>query len=115
MNDNEQILKGLLDTLVLKVLEHGPNYGFGIREALYHQLGDDAVVLKEATLYPLLHRLERRELLTSYRQPGERGTPRKYYQLTAVGHNYLQGRTEEWTKVISLLNRTLFATKKEVQ
>lgn len=115
MNDNEQILKGLLDTLVLKVLERGPNYGFGIRDALYQQLGEDAEVLKEATLYPLLHRLERRELLTSFRQPGERGTPRKYYQLTAAGSRYLHGRTDEWAKVISLLNRTLFTTKKEDQ
>lgn len=113
MHDNEQILKGLLDTLVLNVLQHGPNYGFGIREALREQLGDEADILKEATLYPLLHRLERRELLTSFRQPGERGTPRKYYQVTAAGISYLRSRTAEWAKVVSLLARTILANSKE--
>lgn len=113
MNDNEQILKGLLDTLVLNVLQHCPNYGFGIREALREQLGDEADILKEATLYPLLHRLERRELLTSFRQPGERGTPRKYYQVTPSGLTYLRGRSAEWAKVVSLLTRTILVNSKE--
>jgi len=113
MNDNEQILKGLLDTLVLNVLQHGPNYGFGIREALREQLGNEADILKEATLYPLLHRLERRELLTSFRQPGERGTPRKYYQVTSAGLSYLHSRTAEWAKVVSLLTRTILGNSKE--
>lgn len=105
--DNEQILKGLLDTLVLNVLTPKANYGFGIREALQVQLGDDADVVKEATLYPLLHRLERRGLLTSFRQPGDRGTPRKYYQVTPEGLAFLRGRIEEWRKVSSLLERTI--------
>lgn len=109
--DNEQILKGLLDTLVLNVLTQGENYGFGIREALHQQLGADADVVKEATLYPLLHRLERRELLISYRQPGERGTPRKYYKITDLGRNYLRTKTAEWRKVASLLERTIFINK----
>src|SRR5690348_3107129 len=80
-NDNDQILKGLLDTLVLNTLSKQANYGVGIKEALREQLDEDAEVVKEATLYPLLHRLERRELLISYRQPGERATPRKYYKI----------------------------------
>lgn len=107
-SDNDQILKGLLDTLVLNVLRDQANYGFGIKEALQMQLGDDADVLKEATLYPLLHRLERRDLLLSYRQPGARGTPRKYYQITSEGLTYLETRTQEWQKVMSLLKRTIF-------
>lgn len=107
-NDNDQILKGLLDTLVLNVLRAEANYGFGIKEALRLQLGDDADVVKEATLYPLLHRLERKELLLSYRQPGERGTPRKYYKITQTGVAYLNQQTESWRKVSSLLERTIF-------
>lgn len=110
-SDTDQILKGLLDTLVLNVLIQGENYGFGIREALHQQLGDDADVVKEATLYPLLHRLERREFLISYRQPGERGTPRKYYKITDLGRQYLQATTAEWRKVASLLERTIFQNK----
>lgn len=113
MNDNDQILKGLLDTLVLDVLLGGPNYGFGILQGLHERMGEDARMLKESTLYPLLHRLEKRELLTSYRQPGERGTPRKYYQITALGESVLTSRIQEWRRVAHLLNRTVLARHQE--
>lgn len=102
-----QILKGLLDTLVLDVLEAGPNYGFGIREALAERLGPDASLIKEATLYPLLHRLEQKELLASHREPGERGSPRKYYRLTLEGRTFLAGRIVEWRRIAALLQRTV--------
>ena len=105
--DNEQILKGLLDTLVLNVLTQGENYGFGIREALHQQnLGGGGARRKGRTFFPLLHRLERRELLISYRrQPGERGTPRKYYKITDLGRNYLRTKkTAEWRKVAACLS-----------
>lgn len=113
MNDNDQILKGLLDTLVLDVLLGGPNYGFGILQGLHERMGEDAGMLKESTLYPLLHRLEKRELLTSYRQPGERGTPRKYYQITVLGEDFLTGRIEEWRRVAQLLQRTILTSDRE--
>ncbi|TWT21068.1 PadR family transcriptional regulator [Luteimonas marina] len=104
---DEQILKGLLDALVLDALRAGPNYGFGIREQLHRRLGPDADILKEATLYPLLHRLERNGLLASHHEPGERGSPRKYYRLTPEGRDFLQRRIHEWTRVSALLQRTL--------
>lgn len=113
MNDNEQILKGLLDTLVLDALCAGPNYGFGILQNLRERMGEDAAIFKESTLYPLLHRLEKRELLTSFRQPGQRGTPRKYYQITALGKTYLASRVEEWRRVALLLQRTILENPKE--
>jgi PadR family transcriptional regulator PadR len=104
---DEQILKGLLDTLVLHLLRDGPNYGFGIREGLDRMLGEDAGLLKEATLYPLLHRLERNGQLASYQTPGERGSPRKYYRLTPAGHAFLDQRLAEWRRITALLHRTI--------
>lgn len=104
---DEQILKGLLDTLVLHVLLDGPNYGFGIRERLDQLLEGDAGMLKEATLYPLLHRLERGGLLASHHEPGERGSPRKYYRLTPAGHQFLERRVGEWRRVTALLHRII--------
>jgi len=102
-----QILKGLLDTLVLDVLREGPNYGFGIRERLRTRLGEDAGLVREATLYPLLYRLQRRGLLDSYQAPGKRGTPRKYYRLTPEGEAFLAGRIQEWQRIADLLGRTV--------
>lgn len=104
---DEQILKGLLDTLVMHVLQDGPNYGFGIRERLDHVLGTDSGMVKEATLYPLLHRLERNGLLASHHEPGERGSPRKYYRLTPDGDAFLARRVAEWRRVTALLHRTI--------
>lgn len=104
---DEQILKGLLDTLVLHALQAGPNYGFGIRERLDQMLGADAGMVKEATLYPLLHRLERNGLLASHHEPGERGSPRKYYRLTPDGEAFLARRIGEWRRVTALLHRTI--------
>lgn len=106
---DEQILKGLLDTLVLHVLREGANYGFGIHERLGQVLGtEDAGLMKEATLYPLLHRLERNGLLDSYQMPGDRGSPRKYYRLTPSGRKFLERRVVEWRRVTALLGRTVF-------
>ena len=108
---DEQILKGLLDTLVMDVLRAGPNYGFGIRERLDVHLGQDADMVKEATLYPLLHRLERNGLLASHHEPGDRGSPRKYYRLTQQGQAFLDRRIEEWGRVTALLQRTILQPK----
>jgi PadR family transcriptional regulator, regulatory protein PadR len=108
---DEQILKGLLDTLVMDVLLDGPNYGFAIREHLNERLGEDAEMVKEATLYPLLHRLERNSLLASHHEPGDRGSPRKYYRLTPEGHAFLERRLAEWARITALLHRTILKPK----
>jgi DNA-binding PadR family transcriptional regulator len=102
-----QVLKGLLDTLVLDLLGEEDNYGFGILEDLRSRLGADGDVLKEATLYPLLHRLESKNFVESYYEPGRRGTPRKYYRMTDEGRVQLRERVQEWDRVASILSRTI--------
>ena len=102
-----QLLKGLLDTLVLNVLAKGDNYGFGILQTVGEQLADDTL-LKDATLYPLLHRLEARDFVEFYFQPGQRGTPRKYYRITAAGRAQLRERVGEWQRVAAILEKTIF-------
>jgi PadR family transcriptional regulator PadR len=102
-----QLLKGLLDTLVLNVLAKGDNYGFGILQTVGDQLGD-GTLLKDATLYPLLHRLEAKDFVEFYFQPGQRGTPRKYYRITAAGRVQLRERVSEWQRVAAILDKTIF-------
>jgi PadR family transcriptional regulator, regulatory protein PadR len=103
-----QLLKGLLDTLVLAVLDEGDNYGFGILQRVSDQLGGDDTLLRDATLYPLLHRLEAKKFVESYFQPGQRGTPRKYYRLTRHGRTLLEDRVAEWQRVAAILEKTIF-------
>jgi len=102
-----QIIKGLLDALVLRVLGEGDNYGFGIMERISHDLGDDAGMLREATLYPLLHRLEEKGLVDAYWRPGDRGTDRKYYRITKRGRLHLEQRIRDWRKVAGILKRVV--------
>ena len=104
MTNSAQILKGLLDVLVLSVLERGgDNYGFGILQSLRKQIGDRSVIVKDATLYPLLHRLEGKNLLESYSTDGDRGTARKYYRLTKAGRNHLKESLAAWQDVIEVV------------
>ncbi|MBI4738208.1 helix-turn-helix transcriptional regulator [Candidatus Woesearchaeota archaeon] len=102
-----QVLKGLLDTLVLQVLDTKDNYGFGILQNISSQLDGDNMVLREATLYPLLHRLETKGLVESYWKPGQRGTDRKYYKITKDGKNYLKYRISDWKNVSNILKKHL--------
>lgn len=106
-----EVLKGLLDTLVLDELREAPNYGFGIRERLSRRLGTEGGIVKEATLYPLLHRLEERGFLAAHHEPGARGRPRKYYRLTPEGTAFLEHRLEEWRRVAALLERTVLGPR----
>jgi PadR family transcriptional regulator, regulatory protein PadR len=103
-----QVLKGLLDTLVLRILEESDNYGFGILQRLRELLDGKDDVLRDATLYPLLHRLEARGFVESYFEPGERGTPRKYYRITDDGRIQLDERTADWRRVVRILQKTIF-------
>ncbi len=104
---NAQIIKGLLDTLVLRVLARGEDYGFGIVREVNSLIGRDRELLLAATIYPLLHRLESKGLLESYWRAGERGTDRKYYRITEEGRGYLRERIEDWREVAKILDEII--------
>ena len=71
---------------------------------------------KAGTLYPLLHTLEQKELVTSYEEIADNARVRKYYSLTKKGRNYLHEKKEEWTSYSSAVNAVLggaaFATSR---
>jgi PadR family transcriptional regulator PadR len=108
-----QITSGLLDALVLRILTDGDNYGFAIFKAAEEQLKEDAGMFREATLYPLLHKLEEKGLVESYWQPGDRGTDRKYYRITRAGRGHLTQRIDDWNAVIRVLRRTIMNARGE--
>lgn len=88
-----QVRKGVLEYCVLALLRSGPAYGL----ELATRLGSRQVLLgNEGTLYPLLSRLRRQELVETTWQESESGPPRRYYQLTPAGHGALQTFTDVW-------------------
>jgi PadR family transcriptional regulator PadR len=88
------MVKGYLDPMILAVLAGGPLHGYAVIEELKTRSGGE-LDLPEGTVYPALHRLERRGLLKSAWSQAE-GRRRRVYRLTAGGRRELESRTKEW-------------------
>ena len=89
-----KLLNGTIEMLMLEVLSHGPSYGYEIVNTVLSRSGG-RFALKEGSLYPALHRLERQKLLESYWSEFD-GRRRKYYRLTRAGGDLLAARRDDW-------------------
>lgn len=103
-----QILKGLGELALLKLLSEAPCYGLEILERLRAEAGID---LAEGAIYPLLHRLEKAGLTKAeWRLEDEGARPRKYYALTEAGRVDLSAQLESWRKISASLGAFLERT-----
>ena len=84
MELDKGLVSGSMALLVLKLLEDGDKYGYQMIEELKRR-SDDTFHLKAGTLYPLLHGLEEKGLVTAYEREAAAGKPRRYYHLTKEG------------------------------
>jgi PadR family transcriptional regulator PadR len=90
-----QLRRGTLEYCVLALLRSGRRYGF----ELVRTLSDaDGLLVSEGTIYPLLSRLRRDQLVSTSWQESEAGPPRRYYQLTETGERALADFTDEWAR-----------------
>lgn len=92
----KDVLQGTLDLLVLKTLSLGPMHGWGISNRI-RQLSADAFQIGQGSLYPALHRLARRGLVSSEWKATENNREAKYYTLTPTGSAALGEEIGEWT------------------
>jgi PadR family transcriptional regulator PadR len=101
-----ELLKGTLQTIILKVLQdHGKMYGYEITQRV-KQLSDGRIVLTEGSLYPALHKMEADGILKSETvNIGKR--VRKYYALTTEGIAVVKSRIEEFVEFISTMSQVL--------
>lgn len=102
-NAKLQMRKGMLEYCVLLLLRRGAAYASDIIQ----QLEKARLLVVEGTLYPLLTRLRKENLLAYEWQESTLGPPRKYYRLTEDGHKFLQELDEAWgeiTLTVKLLN-----------
>ena len=102
---DSKLLNGCLDVLILEVMAAGPSYGYLITQTVL-QRSRGTFSLKEGSLYPALHRLERQAWLESYWEEIE-GRRRKYYRLTAAGKKELASRKAEWREFSLAVDRVL--------
>jgi PadR family transcriptional regulator, regulatory protein PadR len=99
-----QLLKGILDGCILSVIEKEPIYGYELSKKL------QAVGLKdvsEGTIYPVLLRLQKNELIRGEMQPSVSGPSRKYYYLTDAGSKALSIIAEEWAQLALPVSKLL--------
>ena len=106
MEIDKSLVSGSMALLVLKLLEDGDKYGYQMIEELKRR-SDDTFHLKAGTLYPLLHGLEEKGLMTAYEREAAAGKPRRYYHLTKEGGAALREKEASWNAYASAVSRVL--------
>ena len=91
---DKSLVSGSMTMLLLKLLEEKDMYGYEMIETL-REKSNNVFELKAGTLYPLLHTLEGKQLVTSYEKEAS-GKTRKYYSITKEGKRVLKEKKEEW-------------------
>ncbi|MGB7212340.1 MAG: PadR family transcriptional regulator [Gemmatimonadales bacterium] len=90
--------QGTLDLLILKVLSLGPQHGWAISERL-HQVSRATLEVPQGSLYPALHRLERRGWIAAKWGTSENNRRAKFYELTRSGVRQLDAEAEDWRRL----------------
>jgi len=103
MSNDTQIVKGILEGCILKIISDEELYGYKIVEKL-NSIGFD---VNEATVYPILARLQNKDLLTVDKRSSPVGPSRKYYFITKVGQENLQEFQVTWARIMSIVNRVM--------
>ncbi len=102
---DSRLLWGTVEMLILEVVSAGQTYGYEITQQVFG-LSDGYFELKEGSLYPALHRMEREKMLSSSWQEAE-GRRRKYYRLTPAGKKQLAAKRDQWEQFSLSVNRVL--------
>lgn len=101
-----ELLRGTLDLLILKVLASGAAHGYAITGRI-RERSEGALSIEEGTLYPALHRLERKRLLASEWGVSEANRRAKFYRLSSAGRRELTRRETTWNEVATAIGRVL--------
>jgi transcriptional regulator len=106
--EKNELLKGTLDLLILKVVALGPSHGYAISQRM-QQISKDYFQVPQGSLYPALHRLEYRGWLKADWRETETGRDAKFYTLTRKGRAQLETEMKDWERMadaVALILRT---------
>src|SRR3989442_1633431 len=101
-----ELLQGTLDMLILRTLQWGPQHGHGIGQAIRAR-SDELLKVETGSLYPALHRLEKRGWLKSEWDISEANQRAKYYRLTSAGKAHLAREQDRWSQLVSAIGRIM--------
>ena len=101
-----ELPQGTLDLLILKAVAIEPQHGWAIAERI-HQISNTALRVNQGSLYPALHRLERRGWIKASWDVSDNNRRAKYYELTAKGRRQLEEQTDAWRSLTAAINLLL--------
>lgn len=104
--EQEELLRGTLDMLILKTLVRGALHGYSIVERI-QRVSEEVLQVEEGALYQALHRLELRGMLDSEWGVSENNRRAKYYSLTAEGRAHLEQVARRWERVSAAISRIM--------
>jgi PadR family transcriptional regulator PadR len=102
------LLQGTLDMLILKIVALGPIHGYGIAQRI-RQISKEVLQVQQGSLYPALHRLEKRGWLSAEWGEAETGREAKFYALTRAGGKQLNAEAANWDRLseaVAMILRT---------
>jgi|SRR6516165_133413 transcriptional regulator len=102
--DKIELLRGTLDMLILRTLQVGPAHGHQIAKHIQRST-DDVLQIEHGSLYPALHRLERKGWLDSKWESDDGGREFKYYRLTPVGKRQLAAEESKWKQLVRAISK----------
>src|SRR4249920_691653 len=100
------LLQGTLDMLILKVVALGPIHGYGIAQRL-QQMSGAVLQVQQGSLYPALHRLEKRRWLKAEWASSDTGREARYYELTKLGRTQLEEQRANWDRLSAAISSIL--------
>jgi transcriptional regulator len=98
--------QGTLDLLILRNLSIEPQHGWGISERV-QQMSSEVLCIQQGSLYPALHRLERRGWIKARWGTSENNRRARYYELTKAGRKQLETETDLWKQLTAAVNQVL--------
>jgi PadR family transcriptional regulator len=105
-NDKSDLLQGTLDMLILKIVALGPVHGYGISLRI-RQISKEVLQVQQGSLYPALHRLEKRGWLTAEWGESDNGRQAKFYKLSAKGRKQLQAEESNWERLAQAVKQIM--------
>jgi transcriptional regulator len=110
--EKTDLLQGTLDMLILKIVALGPVHGYGISQRI-RQISKEVLNVQQGSLYPALHRLEKRGWLSAEWGDSENGREAKFYKLSAKGRRQLAQEEASWNRLSEAVELILGAAQQE--
>ncbi len=101
-----ELPQGTLDLLILRTIAFAPQHGWAISQRI-QQISSNVLIVQQGSLYPALHRLERRGWIRSYWDASENNRRARYYELTEAGRNRLETEKQAWQKLVVAVSQVL--------